>query len=155
MSIRGITAVVACVATIALASDAAAQDTMRTRDSMQMLRQQRPIATMSAQARDSMIARLLDSANRTQDPMIAQRLRDSVTTLRSVAVSSDSMTNRMTDRMSNQMTTQQQTPRQTDSMQQRQPTPATSDQRVRLQKDGRPYPDGTSPASPPDTSDTR
>ncbi len=137
MFIRGITTIVACFATVAFASGAAAQDTTRTRDTMQTQSQmQRQGAMMTTQARDSMISRLLDSANRSMDPTIAQRLRDSVTTLRAMAVSPDTMRNSLT-------TQQQQSLQQQSNM-------MTSDQRVRMQKDGgRGYPNSGSTTNPP------
>jgi len=150
MFIRGITTIVACIAAVLFASGAEAQDTTRTRDTMSMQNQmQRQGAMMTAQARDSMIARLLDSANRSMDPMIAQRLRDSVTVLRAVAVSDDSMRNMGMTTMQQQ---QQQRNMQQQNMQQRQPSAVTSDQRVRMQKDGRSYPDNGTPTSPVDPS---
>jgi hypothetical protein len=135
MLMRGITVVATCIATVAFSSAAVAQDTMRVRDTTQM--RMRQGAIMSAQVRDSLIARLLDSANRVQDPIIARRLRDSVTTLRSAATAADSMRNRMTTQQSMPM------------MQQPQPSAMTSDQRIRVRKEGRAYPDSTPSSNPP------
>ncbi len=139
MFIRGIAVAAACVAVVAFSRAAAAQDTMRVRDTMQMhMQMHRQGAIMSAQARDSLIARLLDSANRVQDPMVARRLRDSVTTLRSsVAVAGDSMRDRMT------------TPQAMPMTQQPRPSAMTSDQRIRVQKEGRVDPASTSSSNPP------
>jgi hypothetical protein len=159
MFIRRITTIVACIATVAFASGAEAQDTTRTRDTMRTQSQmQRQGATMTTQARDSMISRLQDSANRATDPTIAQRLRDSVTTLRAMAVSPDTMRNRMTTQQQQQQSVQQQQSMQQQSaqqqqqQQQQQSNMMTSDQRVRMQKDGRPYPDSGTPSNPGDPS---
>ncbi len=147
------------------------------RDSAQM---RQPM--MTAQTRDSLIARMLGSASRVQDSTIARRLRDSVATLRALAMSTDSTPPRMTPQLQEpqrQQATQTQQAdsllrrqqadsmmrrqqadsvmrqQQTDPMMQRQPTPMTSDQRVRVQKDGRPYPDTAPPASPPNPAAVR
>lgn len=186
MSTRILSSAVACLVTLALASGAdAQQDTMRTRQDTMRTRDTslvRQPLMMSAQARDSLIARMLDSASRVTDSTVARRLRDSVATLRALALTTDTTASRMSTQLQEPQRQQAMQTQQADSLLRRQqadstmrqqqadsmmrtqqrdptmqqrPTPVTSDQRVRVQKDGRPYPDTSPPANPPDPSGVR
>ncbi len=124
MSIRATAFAAVCAATLVASHSVSAQDTTRNRDTIttarQMQMQQRTNMTM--QARDSIIRQLSDSANRLTDPRAAQQLRDSVAVLRRLDLTTDTMSGRLGTPL-----TQQQR--------------VTSDQRMRVQKDGRSWND--------------
>lgn len=145
MSIRNISALVACAATLAVSSTAMSQDTTRTRDSLTRLQMQPPAIMMTVQERDLLITQLTDSANRAANPMIAQQWHDSVIVLRALVLRGDTLNMRMpmdTSMMTPQQRAQQRNMQQNmpQNMQQNaepmyQQRQATSDQRLRVQKD--------------------
>lgn len=139
MSIRATALAAVCVATLVTSQSVSAQDTTHTRDhQMQTQRIQ-----MTTQARDSIIRQLTDSANRLQNQMQAQQLRDSVAVLRRLDLTTDTMSGRLGTPLTQQQQTQQNMQNQQQTSQQRydQQQRATSDQRMRVQKDGRSWDD--------------